>query len=75
MKSSRSLQMIAALAGVILLVIAYLYFTREAQNLPSYLPGHMAGLTKIHRTHGIAALVLGLGCLAYAWFQSGPKKD
>jgi hypothetical protein len=27
----------------------------------------------VHVKHGIAALVLGLGCLVFAWFQTGPK--
>jgi hypothetical protein len=74
MKKNSALQALAAIVGLVLLVISYIYFTHQAQNLPAFFPGHTAGLTKIHTTHGIAALVLGLACLAYAWFQSGPKK-
>src|SRR5205085_12667757 len=42
---------------------------------PSFFPGHEAGLTKYHYKHGIGALLLGLGCFAFAWFQSGKKSD
>ncbi|MEA2130796.1 MAG: hypothetical protein QOJ85_3687, partial [Solirubrobacteraceae bacterium] len=37
-----------------------------------FLPGHEAGSTHHHVKHGIAALVVGLGAFAFAWFQTGP---
>jgi hypothetical protein len=27
-----------------------------------------------HVKHGIAAILLGLACLAFAWFQTGPRE-
>jgi amino acid permease len=75
MQQSRSIQVIiAAILGLVFLVVSYIYFTHQAQNLPSFFPGHTAGLTKVHSTHAIASLVVGLAFLAFAWFQSGPKK-
>lgn len=64
----------SALLGVIFLLLAFVYFTNQAQNLPAFLPGHQAGLTKIHRTHAIASLVVALLLFAFAWFQSGNKR-
>jgi hypothetical protein len=63
----------AVLAGVALLVLAALYFIDSAGALPSFIPGHDAGSAHHHVKHGIAALLLGLGCFVFAWFQSGPE--
>jgi hypothetical protein len=61
----------AVLAGLVLLVIAIVYFVEPASSLPSFFPGHDAGSSHHHAKHGIAALVLALGCFVFAWFQSG----
>jgi hypothetical protein len=63
----------AALAGLVLIVIAVVYFVEPAKSLPSFFPGHQAGSSHHHAKHGIAALALGLAALAFAWFQTGPK--
>ena len=62
----------AAIAGLILLALAILYFVDSADALPSFIPGHEAGSTHHHIKHGIAAVVLSVGCFIFAWFQSGP---
>jgi hypothetical protein len=69
----RLLALAAALAGVVLLVIAIVYFAEPAKSLPSFFPGHESGSTHRHVKHGVAALALGLVALAFAWFQTGPK--
>jgi uncharacterized RDD family membrane protein YckC len=74
MQSNRALVVLAAVAGAALLVLAVVYFAEPAKSLP--LPnflGHEAGSTHHHVKHGIAALLLGLACFAFAWFQSGPR--
>jgi hypothetical protein len=63
----------AAIVGLILLALAILYFVDSADALPSFIPGHEAGSAHHHIKHGIAALLLALGCFAFAWFQSGPS--
>ena len=63
----------AGIAGVILIVIAIVYFAEPAKSLPGFFPGHEAGSTHHHVKHGIAALLLGLGAFVLAWFQSGPR--
>jgi hypothetical protein len=62
----------AIVLGVVLLVVAVIYFVDSASALPSFFPGHQAGSSHHHVKHGIAALVLGAGCLLYAWFATGP---
>jgi hypothetical protein len=58
--------------GALALVVAAIYFVDSAGSLPSFFPGHQAGSSHHHVKHGIAALVVALGCFAFAWFQSGP---
>jgi uncharacterized membrane protein HdeD (DUF308 family) len=71
--SKRLLILAAVVAGVALLVIAVVYFSEPAKSLPSFFPGHTAGSNTTHTKHGIAAVVVGLGCFVFAWFQSGPR--
>jgi hypothetical protein len=74
MTKSRPLVVLAVLAGLVFLVIAVVYFADTAHALPSFFPGHQSTPTTHHHTkHGIAALVVALGCFVFAWFQSGPK--
>ena len=63
----------AIVLGVLLLAVAVVYFVDSAGSLPSFFPGHQAGSAHHHVKHGIAAAVLGLGCLVLAWFQTGPR--
>jgi ammonia channel protein AmtB len=66
---------IAVLAGLALLAIAVVYWAEPAGSLPSFFPGHQAGSGHHHVKHGIAALVVGLALLVFAWFQTGSKKQ
>jgi hypothetical protein len=74
MEKRKSLIAPAVLAGVVFLAIAVVYFVDTAHALPSFFPGHESAATSHHHVkHGIAALVVALGCFTFAWFQSGPK--
>ncbi len=77
MSNRRVIVPIATVIGVILLVVAVVYFVDAAHSLPSFFPGHADASSKDaghhHSKHGIAALVLALGAFAIAWFASGPK--
>jgi hypothetical protein len=64
----------AVVLGVVLLALGVLYFADTASALPSFLPGHQAGSTHHHVKHGIAAGLLGIACLVFAWFQTGGKR-
>jgi hypothetical protein len=62
----------AVIIGLALLALAVLYFVDSASSLPSFIPGHKAGSTHHHIKHGIAAGLLGIAGLIFAWFQTGP---
>jgi hypothetical protein len=74
MTKNRKLILPAVVVGVLLIVVAIVYFVDSASALPSFFPGHETGSTHHHAKHGIAALILGLGCFVFAWFQSGPSR-
>jgi uncharacterized membrane protein len=55
---------IATLLGVVLLIIAAVYFLVPADQLPGVFPGHEAGVARMHYKHGIVAGVFGVLMLA-----------
>jgi hypothetical protein len=59
-----SMKLIATLLGVILLVIAAVYFLMPADQLPGFFPGHETGVTRMHYKHGLVAGVFGVVLLA-----------
>jgi hypothetical protein len=69
----KTLIMLAVILGIIFIGLAIFYWMTPANALPAYLPGYNATLTTPHTKHGIAALVVGLGLLVYAWFASAKK--
>jgi amino acid permease len=73
----RKLVIPAAVLGVLLIVVAVIYFVEPAHSLPSFFPGHVSATSSEanhhHTKHGIAALVVALALFAFAWFQTGPK--
>jgi len=72
MKSNnRALSIVAAVAGVLLIVVAIVYWVQTADALPSWMPGHENGSSTHHVKHGIAAFFVGVALLVYAWFQTG----
>lgn len=62
-----------SILGVILLVVAGIYFTKTAGNLPSFFPGHQAGSAHKHIKHGLAAVVVAVICFLGAWFSLGSR--
>ncbi len=74
MRNDRLLVVLAIVAGIVLMVIAIIYFVEPAKSLPGFFPGHQDGSDHHHVKHGIAALLVGLACFAFAWFRSGPKR-
>ena len=73
----RKLVVPVVLLGVLLIVVAIIYFVTPEHSLPSFFPGHSssssAEANHHHTKHGIAALVLAVACFVFAWFQTGPK--
>jgi len=76
---NRALILPAVALGILLLAVAVVYFVDTAHSLPSFFPGHVSAssseATHHHTKHGIAALVVALGCFVFAWFQTGPRRE
>ena len=58
------MKLVLTVLGVILLIIAGMYFVVPADQLPGFLPGHEDGVTRVHIKHGIASGVVGIVLLA-----------
>jgi hypothetical protein len=58
------MKLVLTVLGIVLLVVAAVYFVMPADQLPGFLPGHEAGVAKIHAKHGIVGGVAGLVLLA-----------
>lgn len=71
MKNRKLAVVACGVAAVVFVGLAILYFTRSAQDLPAFLPGHQAGLTKHHTKHGLAMLGLAVFCVIGGWMLSG----
>jgi hypothetical protein len=59
-----SMKLVLNALGVILLIVAAVYFLTPADQLPGFFPGHQAGASQVHTKHGVAAGVVGLILLA-----------
>jgi hypothetical protein len=74
-QNARALAGLAVVVGVVLIVVAVVYWAEPAKSLPSFFPGHDAHSTTHHVKHGIAAFAVGLAAFAFAWFQTGTKQS
>ena len=74
MPQSRWVTVAAVIVGIALIVVGVIYWAEPAHSLPGFFPGHDSGSNHHHVKHGIAAFLLGIAVLAFAWFQSAPRK-
>ena len=75
MRNDRLLAAVAAVAGLALIVVGVIYIALNEHDIPSFFPGHVSHPASHHHVkHGIAAILLGLACLAFAWFRTGPRE-
>jgi hypothetical protein len=58
------MKLVLTLLGVVLLVVAAVYFLVPADQLPGFFPGHEADVTRVHYKHGIVSGVAGVVLLA-----------
>jgi hypothetical protein len=74
-RTDRLLAVLAALIGLLLIVVGIVYLALSEHDIPSFFPGHSSHASSHHHVkHGIAAILLGLACLAFAWFRTGPRE-
>jgi hypothetical protein len=63
------MKLVLTLLGVILLVVAAVYFLVPADQLPGFFPGHEAGVALVHIKHGIVAGVIGIVLIGAGTFM------
>jgi hypothetical protein len=63
------MKLICTLLGIALLIVAGMYFMLPADSLPSFFPGHQAGVMRLHVKHGIVAGAAGVVLLMAGWFM------
>ena len=74
MRNDRLLAALAAILGFVLIAVGVIYIAFDEHDIPSFFPGHVSHPASHHHVkHGIAAILLGLACLAFAWFRTGPR--
>ena len=60
---------IAIVLGLLCAAAAIMYWVVPAGSLPAFIPGHEAGSSAIHVKHGIAAAIVALVLLGFAWYR------
>ncbi len=60
---------IAIVLGIVLIVVAVVYFVVPADSLPSFFPGHEAGLARVRMKHGLLSGAVGVVLLAAGWWM------
>ncbi len=58
------MKLVLTVLGVILLIVASVYFLTPADQLPSFFPGHEAGVARMHIKHGVVSGVVGIVLIA-----------
>ena len=71
----KALTPLLIVVGILFIGLGIYYFAKTAGDLPHWLPGYEAGSAHHHTKHGLAAVVLGVGCFIWAWFNSGAKPE
>lgn len=60
---------IAIVLGLLCAAAAVMYWVVPAGSLPAFIPGYDAGSTAVHVKHGIAAAVVAVVLLGFAWYR------
>jgi hypothetical protein len=63
------MKLIMTVLGLVCVGVAVMYFTMPADQLPAFLPGHEAGVMRIHTKHGGVAAAAGIVLLAIGWLM------
>jgi hypothetical protein len=75
MQNDRVLVGLSILVGIVLVIVAIVYWVEPAKSLPGFFPGQQAASGHHHVKHGIAAFLVGIACFVFAWFRTGPKRS
>jgi len=58
--------LIVLIVGVVAIIAGVIYLAVPAGSLPSFIPGHLAGVTAKHGNRGVAGVLLGIVLVAMA---------
>jgi hypothetical protein len=58
----------ATILGLILAVVAIVYFVVPAESLPAFFPGFEAGSTRVHVKHGVVSAVGAVVLFGIGWW-------
>jgi hypothetical protein len=61
------MKVLAYLLAVVCVIAAIMYFTMPADKLPDFMPGHIAGSSRIHTTHALAATIAAIVLVIFGW--------
>lgn len=64
------MKLICYLLGIVLIIVAVVYFVMPADQLPSFMPGHVDGMARVRMKHGLLAGGLGVVLLIVGWILS-----
>jgi hypothetical protein len=60
--------------GLAFAAVGVVYLTQTAAHLPSFFPGHQAGLAHHHTKHALFAFALAVLSWVGAWFTTGTRR-
>ncbi len=72
---NKTINVLAAVLGVLFVVLAIYYWMTPANMLPAYLPGYNPAMATAHFKHGLGSLIVGLALFVFVWFRTGKKKE
>jgi len=70
---NKKIMNISFVVGFLLIILALIYWLIPGKSLPTFIPGYGRDLTVTHPKRAIASLILGLGALAFGWYQRRKK--
>ena len=62
------MRMLAYVLAIVCVILAVMYYTMQAGQLPTFMPGYIAGSTHIHHTHALAAAAAAVILFVLGWF-------
>ena len=62
------MKLICTLLGIVLIIVAVVYFVMPADQLPNFMPGHVRR-ARVHIKHGVLAGGIGVVLLIIGWIM------
>ena len=76
MAGRRAIALVALVIGIVALIAGVIYLVVPAGSLPSFIPGHLTGVTNKHTNRGMAGIGVGIVlvvlAIVLAWRRRSP---